>query len=94
MNEQNQNKGPDKNKHSIGRRKFIFSTLGVILTGRCISFDQITFQSARAMGPAMAIGHASGCAAALAAKQNVPLRIIDVKKLQKLLLNQNAELRM
>jgi hypothetical protein len=46
------------------------------------------------MAPAMAIGHASGCAAALAATKGVPPRKLDVKALQKLLLSQNAELRL
>jgi len=67
---------------------------GLILTGRCISSEQAPFQSARSMAPAMAIGHASGCAAALAAKGNIPPRKLDVKVLQSLLLSQNAELSM
>jgi hypothetical protein len=46
------------------------------------------------MAPAMAVGHASGCAAALAAEGNVPPRKLDVTALQKLLLSQNAELRL
>jgi hypothetical protein len=66
---------------------------GLILTGRCISCEQAPFQSARSMAPAMAIGHASGCAAAVAAKSSTPPRKLDVKALQKLLLSQNAELR-
>jgi hypothetical protein len=66
---------------------------GLILTGRCISCEQAPFQSARSMAPAMAIGHASGCAAAMAAKTAVPPRKLDVRALQKLLLSQNAELR-
>ncbi|MCU0916894.1 MAG: FAD-dependent oxidoreductase [Planctomycetes bacterium] len=66
---------------------------GLVLTGRCISCAQGPFQSARSMAPAMAVGHASGCAAALAAKDNVPPRQLDVQALQKLLLAQNAELR-
>jgi hypothetical protein len=45
------------------------------------------------MAPAMAIGHASGCAAAMSAKGQVPPRELDVKALQKLLISQNAELR-
>jgi hypothetical protein len=44
------------------------------------------------MAPAMAIGHVSGCAAAMVAKSNTPPRKLDVKALQKLLLSQNAEL--
>jgi len=66
---------------------------GLLLSGRCISSEQAPFQSARSMAPAMAIGHASGCAAALAAAQNIPPRKLDVKSLQKLLRSQNAELR-
>jgi hypothetical protein len=67
---------------------------GLVLTGRCISCEQGPFQSARSMAPAMAIGHASGTAAAMAATDKVPPRKLDVKALQKLLLQQNAELRM
>ena len=67
---------------------------GLILTGRCISCEQAPFQSSRSMAPAMAIGHASGCAAAMAAKGNIPPRKLDVEALQNLLLSQNAELRM
>ncbi|MCL5281735.1 MAG: FAD-dependent oxidoreductase [Planctomycetes bacterium] len=66
----------------------------LVLTGRCISCEQGPFQSARSMAPAMAVGHASGCAAALAAKGNIAPRLLDVKALQKLLLSQNAELRL
>ena len=66
---------------------------GLVLSGRSISCEQGPFQSARSMAPAMAVGHASGCAAALAAKKGVPPRQLDVKELQKLLLSQKAELR-
>jgi hypothetical protein len=67
---------------------------GLILTGRCISCEQGPFQSARSMAPAMAIGHASGCAAALAATKNVSPRKLNVEALQKLLISQKAELRL
>jgi hypothetical protein len=67
---------------------------GLVLSGRCISCEQAPFQSARSMAPAMAVGHASGCAAAMAAAQGVPPRKLDVKELQKLLKSQNAELRL
>ena len=66
---------------------------GLVLSGRCISCEQGPFQSARSMAPAMAVGHASGCAAALAATTGVPPRKLNVKTLQKLLLSQKAELR-
>ena len=67
---------------------------GLVLTGRCISCEQGPFQSARSMAPAMAVGHASGCAAALAAKGDIAPRKLDVTALQKLLVSQNAELRL
>jgi hypothetical protein len=67
---------------------------GLVLTGRCISCEQGPFQSARSMAPAMAAGHASGTAAAMAALGKVAPRKLDVKALQKTLLAQNAELRM
>ncbi len=67
---------------------------GLVLSGRCISCEQGPFQSARSMAPAMAIGHASGCAAALAATRGVPPRRLDVKVLQQLLKSQSAELRL
>jgi hypothetical protein len=66
---------------------------GLVLSGRSISCEQGAFQSARSMAPAMAVGHASGCAAALAAIKGVQPRQLDVKDLQKLLLSQKAELR-
>jgi hypothetical protein len=67
---------------------------GLVLSGRCISCEQGPFQSARSMAPAMAVGHASGCAAALAAVKGVPPRKLDVKALQQLLASQHAELRL
>lgn len=66
---------------------------GLVLTGRCISCEQGPFQSARSMAPAMAVGHASGCAAAMAAIGGTAPRKLDVKELQKLLVGQKAELR-
>jgi hypothetical protein len=67
---------------------------GLVLSGRAISAEQGAFQSARSMAPAMAVGHASGCAAALAAIRGVSPRNLDVKALQKLLVSQKAELRL
>jgi hypothetical protein len=66
---------------------------GLVLSGRSISCEQGAFQSARSMAPAMAVGHASGCAAALAAKKGVQPRQLDASELRKLLLGQKAELR-
>jgi hypothetical protein len=66
---------------------------GLVLSGRCISCEQGPFQSARSMAPAMAVGHASGCAAALAATKGIAPRKLDAKELQALLVRQKAELR-
>ncbi len=79
----------------IPYRSLIPKTIeGLILSGRCISCEQGPFQSARSMAPAMAVGHASGCAAALAATTGVPPRELNIKALQKLLVSQRAELRL
>ena len=66
---------------------------GLVLSGRSISCEQGPFQSARSMAPAMAVGHASGCAAAMAALGGIAPRKLDVRALQKLLVSQKAELR-
>lgn len=65
----------------------------LLVTGRCISSEQQPYESHRAMVPMMAIGQASGVAAALAAQQGAKPRALDVTALQKALLAQGAELR-
>jgi hypothetical protein len=66
---------------------------GLLISGRCISSEQQPYESHRAMVPMMAIGEAAGTAAALAAKNNVEPRDLDVTELQKTLVAQGAELR-
>ncbi|MFC1718410.1 FAD-dependent oxidoreductase [Candidatus Poribacteria bacterium] len=66
----------------------------LLLAGRCISCEQVPFQSARSMAPLMAISEAAGTAAGLAVKQGVTPRQLDVKLLQKVLLENNNELRL
>jgi hypothetical protein len=65
----------------------------LLIAGRCISSEQQPYESHRAMIPIMAIGQAAGTAAALAAKQGVPPRELDVGLLQEVLVAQGAELR-
>lgn len=67
---------------------------GLILAGRCISAEQVPFQSARSMAPLMAISQASGTAAALCIREGVEPRKLNVRLLQRALLAQGAELRM
>lgn len=65
----------------------------LLVTGRCISSEQQPYESHRAMIPMMAIGQASGVAAALAAQQAIRPRDLDVPLLQRTLIEQGAELR-
>ena len=66
---------------------------GLLISGRCISSEQQPYESHRAMAPIMAIGHASGTAAALAALDGKDPRDLDITRLQKKLIEQGAELR-
>jgi hypothetical protein len=66
----------------------------LLVAGRCMSSEQQPYESHRAMIPMMAIGQAAGCAAALASRQGVTPRALDVPALQKLLMEQGAELRL
>ena len=65
----------------------------LLIAGRCISSEQQPYESHRAMIPIMAIGEAAGTAAALAARQGVAPRKLDVATLQEALIAQGAELR-
>ena len=65
---------------------------GLILAGRCISCEQVPFQSARSMAPLMVHSQSSGTAAALCVKQGCEPCDLDVKHLQKVLVEQGAEL--
>lgn len=65
----------------------------LLISGRCISSEQQPYESHRAMAPMMAIGQASGTAAALSAKNSVKPRDLDVGMLQGTLIRQGAELR-
>ena len=65
----------------------------LLIAGRCISSEQQPYESHRAMIPMMAIGQAAGTAAALAAKNRVLPRDLDVAELQRTLIAHGAELR-
>jgi len=64
----------------------------LLLAGRCISAEQVPFQSARSMAPLMAISQAAGVAAALCVSRREMPRALSVAALQKRLLAQGAEL--
>jgi hypothetical protein len=65
----------------------------LLVAGRCISSEQQSYESHRAMVPVMAIGQAAGVAAALCSRIGTSPRQLDVGLLQRTLLEQGAELR-
>lgn len=64
----------------------------LLVAGRCMSSDQRAYESWRAMAHVMAIGEATGVAAALSIEQNVTPKNLDVAYLQKKLIKQGAEI--
>lgn len=65
---------------------------GLLVAGRCISSDQIAYESWRAMGNIFPIGEAAGTAAALCVKSGCEPRHADVSALQAQLVAQGAEI--
>lgn len=65
---------------------------GLLVTGRCISSDQQSYESWRAMAPTMCLGEAAGTAAALCVKSKKSPKEIDVEMLQDKLIKQGAEI--
>lgn len=63
---------------------------GLLVTGRCISSEQQPYESHRAMVPMMAIGQASGVAAALCARLGILPRAIDAQLVREELRRQGA----
>lgn len=64
----------------------------LIVVGRCMSSDQIAYESWRAMAHIMAIGEAGGTAAALSSVHNIEPKKLDYRALQKQLTVQGAEI--
>jgi len=65
---------------------------GILAGGRCLSASQEALGSARVMAICMATGEAAGTAAAMAIDEGCEVRDLDVKKLQKRLVEQKANL--
>jgi len=92
--------------HSYGYRRFLThegydipyrclvpkNIENLLVAGRCMSSDQIAYESWRAMAHIFAIGEAAGTAGALAAKSGANVRQIDVRRLQNMLVEQGAEI--
>jgi hypothetical protein len=64
--------------------------VGLLVAGRCVSYEPPVANCIRCMAQCMAIGEAAGTAAALAVEMNTTPRKIDIKMLQNSLQNQNA----
>ena len=65
---------------------------GLLVAGRCISSDQQSFESFRAMAPTMCLGEAAGTSAALCARLNKSPKEIDVEMVRNQLIKQGAEI--
>ena len=65
---------------------------GLIVAGRCISSDQQSYESWRAMAPIMSIGEAAGTAAALCIETKKTPKELDVSLLRSRLISQGAEI--
>jgi hypothetical protein len=65
---------------------------GLLVAGRCISSDQQSYESWRAMAPTMCLGEAAGTAAALSVKSKKSPKEIDVEMLRDQLIKQGAEI--
>jgi len=64
----------------------------LLLAGRCISADSTAAGAVRVMPPCMAMGEAAGTAAAMAVREGVTVRRIDVQKLREALKAKNVYL--
>ncbi len=64
----------------------------LLVIGRCMSSDQVAYESWRAMAHILAIGEAAGVAASLCTADGVNPRSVDVAKLQRMLIAQGAEI--
>lgn len=64
----------------------------LLVAGRCLSADHDALASIRVMGPSLALGQAAGTAAALAARDGVPVAGVAVDELQASLTKQGAVL--
>lgn len=75
----------------IPYRCFLPKTIdGLLVAGRCISGDFGAIELLRVVPTAMLMGQACGTAAAIAVKENIEPRNVDVKKIQKALKEQNV----
>jgi len=72
--------------HDVPYRSILPEKLdGLLMAGRCISATHVAASAGKSMGNCVATGHATGIAAALAAKKKCTPRELDVAEVQKAL---------
>ncbi len=64
----------------------------LLAAGKCMSADKYAFAAVRVMPPCFAMGEAAGIAAAIASKENIHSSEVDVKKLQKMIVENGGYL--
>jgi len=67
-------------------------TKNLIVSGRCFCFERELVEDTRIIGTCLVTGHAAGAAAAVAAQTNTSAKRVDIRKVQSLLKQQNANL--
>lgn len=67
-------------------------TNNLMVAGRCFSFEKDLFQDARIIGTCLVTGHGAGAAAAQAIRSGNSIHDLDIKKIQDILIAQNAKL--
>jgi len=85
--------GTIKSGHAYPYRAMLpIGVEGLLVAGRCASLTHLGLTVCKSMGNMMGIGQAAGTAAALAAKEGVMPRGLDVKKIQQALREKGVEL--
>lgn len=81
------------NGYQIPFRALIPKTVdNLLVAGRCISADQVAFESLRAMAHILAIGEGAGVGAAICALENTSPRHANMQEIQRRLIAQGAEI--
>lgn len=79
--------------HQVPYRSIVPEQIdGLLAAGRCISTSHEGAAAGKSMGNCFATGHAAGIAAALASKEKITPRELDVRKIQKILKNDGVDL--
>jgi len=65
---------------------------GMLVAGRCISATHVAASAGKSMGNCMATGHAAGLAAAMSAASGCVPRALDVRSLQRALVDDGVDL--